>query len=236
MASREKARQRQLGRHTNHPLPPPCATVAPTSHALALFPPPREARRCRSPSSTGTPPCAGQGHRAAQLIHDLPASLPMVGIFPGRAEMLPSRLRWCFGGLKERGLFIKLQPIPRPQVETTAQADWNGDLPLARQLRNHYLKVRRLVLTVKPRLGIPPPSSVSLPLTSGHRPLSPISRPPIPDLRSLTSVLRPPFPRPPTPVSHPPITTESFHSRGVRENPARGGLRFSPRYGAAPFP
>ena len=197
MASREKARQKQLGRHTNHPLPPPCATVAPTSHALTLFPPPREARKCRSPSSTGTPPCAGQGHRAAQLIHDLPASLPMVGIFPGRAEMLPSRLRWCFGGLKERGLFIKLQPIPRPQVETTAQADWNGDLPLARQLRNHYLKVRRLVLTVKPRLGIPPPPSAFRPPSSTFRPPSFASRPPSSD------------PRYPTPTS-PPFNQRSF--------------------------
>ena len=178
MASREKARQKQLGRHTNHPLPPPCATVAPTSHALALFPPPREARKCRSPSSTGTPPCPGQGHRAAQLIHNLPASLPMVGIFPGRAEMLPSRLRWCFGGLKERGLVVKLQPISGPKTETTAQADWNGDLPLARQLRNHYLKVRRLVLTVKPRLGIPPPPSAFRPPSSTFRPPSFASRPP----------------------------------------------------------
>ena len=115
-----RARQRPPDTRTTRLPRRPCAGAAPIFHGPVLFPPPPGARRCRLRFSSLRLTLPGQGHGAAQLVQSLAAGFAGLGIFPGRAEMLPGSRHGGFARLEEGSLLVECQPVPGSQSQAPA--------------------------------------------------------------------------------------------------------------------
>ena len=66
---------------------------------------------------------------SSEFIHDFVHAHASPRVFPFLAKFFPRLGRNGLGGFKKRRGLIKLQNVPRLEMETLANMDGNGDLP-----------------------------------------------------------------------------------------------------------